>query len=75
MNVSLRELEKLMQLPSEDNCLEFKEAKSQYDFKNTLQYSVALANEGGGNLILGVTDKQPRKVVGTSAFQNPLKTA
>lgn len=74
MSVSLQELEKLIQLPSEDNCLEFKEAKSQYDFKKTLQYCVAFANEGGGKLILGVTDKRPRKVVGTSAFQNPVKT-
>lgn len=73
--VSLQELEQLILLPSEDNCLEFKEAKSQYDFNKTLQYCAALANEGGGKLILGVTDKPPRKIAGTSAFRNPVKTA
>jgi ATP-dependent DNA helicase RecG len=31
---------------------------------------VALANEGGGKLILGVTDKLPRRVVGSQAFLN-----
>jgi ATP-dependent DNA helicase RecG len=34
------------------------------------RYCVALANEGGGRLILGVTDKRPRRVVGSQAFQN-----
>ena len=29
---------------------------------------MALANEGGGYLLLGVSDKQPRRVVGTQAF-------
>ncbi|MFH2029547.1 MAG: ATP-binding protein [Bacteroidota bacterium] len=75
MKVSLQELEKLMQLPSEDNCLEFKEAKTQFDFDKTLQYCVALANEGGGKFVLGITNKRPRKIIGTSAFQNPVKTA
>lgn len=32
-----------------------------------MQYAIALANEGGGKLILGVEDN-PRKIVGTSAF-------
>lgn len=31
---------------------------------------MALANEGGGKLILGVTDKLPRRVVGSQAFLN-----
>ncbi len=75
MNKSLQELERLLQLPSEDNHLEFKKAQQQFDFNKTLQYCVALANEGGGKLIFGVTDKLPRKVVGTSAFNNHVKTA
>lgn len=33
-----------------------------------LDYSVALANEGGGRLVLGVTNDVPRQVVGTAAF-------
>jgi ATP-dependent DNA helicase RecG len=48
--------------------LEFKEAKLRYDFEELVKYCVALANEGGGKIILGVTDKRPRKVVSTQAF-------
>ncbi len=51
--------------------LEFKEAKQQYDTTKLLRYCVALANERGGHLVLGVSDKPPRRVVGTAAFQNP----
>ena len=35
-----------------------------------LNYSTALANEGGGHLVLGVSDKRPRTVVGTRAYSN-----
>jgi ATP-dependent DNA helicase RecG len=52
----------------EDEHLEFKEAKNRYDFELLVKYCVALANEGGGHIILGVTDKRPRKVVGSQAF-------
>ena len=54
----------------ENEHLEFKEAKQQYDTTKLLRYCVALANEGGGHLALGVSDKRPRQVVGTQAFQN-----
>lgn len=54
----------------ESEHLEFKEAKLQYDSTKLLRYCVALANEGGGHLVLGVMDKRPRQVVGTQAFQN-----
>ena len=54
----------------ENEHLEFKEAKQQYDTTKLLRYCVALANEGGGHLVLGVSDKRPRQVVGTQAFQN-----
>jgi len=35
---------------------------------------VALANEGGGKIILGVTDRRPRHIVGTAAFAEPGRT-
>ncbi len=54
--------------------LEFKEAKARYDFDKLLQYCVALANEGGGQIVLGVSDKRPRQVVGTAAFEEPGRT-
>jgi len=54
----------------EDEHLEFKEAKAEFKFKDLARYCAAIANEHGGKLILGVTDKRPRKVVGSLAFQN-----
>lgn len=60
---------------SEDQHLEFKEAKQQLDTRTLCKYCVALANEGGGHLVLGVSDKKPRKVVGTKAYENPTTMA
>ena len=51
--------------------LEFKEAKANYDFDKLAKYCSALANEGGGRIILGITDKRPRRVVGCQAFPDP----
>jgi predicted HTH transcriptional regulator len=58
---------------SETQCLEFKEAKNQFDNETLFQYCVAMANEGGGYLLLGVSNAPPRRVVGTSAFRDPIK--
>ncbi|MCK4794391.1 MAG: ATP-binding protein, partial [Desulfobacteraceae bacterium] len=57
---------------SEHPRLEFKEARTQFDNKKLYKYCIALANEDGGFLILGVADKPPRPVVGTKAFNNPV---
>ena len=54
--------------------LEFKEAKTNYPFDKLVRYCAALANEGGGKIVLGVSDKRPRMVVGTQAFQQPERT-
>lgn len=63
------------QAHSEHQRLEFKEAKQQFDTRKLQQYCVALANEGGGTLLLGVADKPPRPVVGSQAFPDTVKTA
>lgn len=63
------------QAPSEHQQLEFKEAKNQFDFGRLQQYCVALANEGGGALLLGVANKPPRSVVGSQAFPDTVKAA
>lgn len=55
--------------------LEFKEAKNQFDNRKLYEYCVALANEGGGQLLLGVADTPPRAVVGTAAFNDPVAMA
>lgn len=67
---TLEALSRWMVDAAENEHLEFKEAKQQYDTTKLLRYCVALANEGGGHLALGVSDKRPRQVVGTQAFQN-----
>lgn len=73
MTVNLEQLESRLN-SKEDERLEFKEAKSKYSFDILLKYCTALANEGGGKIILGITDKRPRKVVGTQAFPQPERT-
>ncbi|MDD3363797.1 MAG: putative DNA binding domain-containing protein [Syntrophomonas sp.] len=71
----IRILNEMMALPTETEWLEFKEAKAQFDLENMGRYFSALSNEANlkglryGWLILGVTDKPPRKVVGT-AYKN-----
>lgn len=58
----------------ENEHLEFKEAKSSFEFEDLVNYSVALANEGGGRMVLGVTNNRPRKFVGSQAFQDLERT-
>ena len=66
IKTSLNQLNKWL-TKKENVSLEFKEARSGFDAKQDLpDYCAALANEGGGKLILGVDDKG--KVVGTKAF-------
>ncbi|MBI3551068.1 MAG: ATP-binding protein [Elusimicrobia bacterium] len=68
------ELQKLLESRSEGEHLEFKEARNSYEFETLVDYCVALANEGGGYFILGVTNTTPRRVVGTKAFDVPERT-
>jgi ATP-dependent DNA helicase RecG len=69
MTVTVQQLEDWLR-GKENEHLEFKEAKNKFDFGKLVRYCAALANEGGGSIVLGVTDRVPRKVVGTSAFTN-----
>jgi len=71
MTTTLEQLEKWLNAPREIEGLEFKEAKNQYDNTKLLKYCVAISNENGGKLILGVSDVPPRQVVGTRAFNDP----
>ena len=68
--ITLQTLHQWMTEPAENERLEFKEAKQQFDSTKLLRYCVALANEGGGYFVLGVTDKLPRRVVGSKAFSS-----
>lgn len=67
MTVTPRQLDAWLKAP-EDEHLELKEAKNRFDFEELVRYCAALANEGGGRMVLGVTDKRPRRVVGSRAF-------
>jgi ATP-dependent DNA helicase RecG len=74
MSTTAQEIDALLLIRSENEHLEFKAAENRYDFEELVDYCVALANEGGGRMILGVTDKVPRRVVGTRAFDVPERT-
>lgn len=67
------ELQQLLNAP-EGTRLECKEARARFDFDELVRYCVALANEGGGTILLGVTDTRPRTVVGCQAFPEPGRT-
>jgi len=73
MTVSLEELKRLMNTVEDEN-LEFKEARKNYQFDKLIRYCAALANEGGGKIILGVSDQRPRRITGTRAFAQPERT-
>jgi ATP-dependent DNA helicase RecG len=64
------ELRDLLAVP-EGSRIEFKSAVGGFHFEELVKYCVALANEGGGRMVLGVTDRRPRKIVGTTAFPEP----
>ncbi|MFW5720610.1 MAG: RNA-binding domain-containing protein [Candidatus Dojkabacteria bacterium] len=81
--ITKEKLTELLRCKSENEHLEFKEMKNEISItggdkkqrKSLLGYVVALANEGGGKIILGVADKVPagekiRRVVGTQALRN-----
>lgn len=53
---------------------QFKEAKNRFDANEAVRCCCALANCGGGSLVFGITDKRPRQVVGSVAFEQPERT-
>jgi ATP-dependent DNA helicase RecG len=69
MSITLSQLQQWID-SRENEHLEFKEARNDFSFDKLVRYCAALANERGGMIILGVTDRAPRLVVGTQAFLN-----
>lgn len=67
-------IDELKQLKESEHKIEFKEAQNQYNYnsgrRSFLGYIVALANEGGGMLVLGVKEntKGPHSICGSSAW-------
>jgi ATP-dependent DNA helicase RecG len=70
MPTSFEQLARWLSVPREHERLEFKEAKNQFDVTRLFRYCVALANEGGGKIVFGVSDKHPRRIVGSQAFRD-----
>ena len=51
--------------------LELKEAKNRFSFEDLAKYCAVLANEGGGRVILGVTNHARARSSGSKAFEQP----
>ncbi len=75
MSTTAEQIDLWRQSSSEHQRLEFKEAKTQFDFGKLCKYCVALANEGGGHLLFGIADQPPRPVVGSAAVNDPVGMA
>ena len=60
MSTTIPQIDALLNVRSEDEHLEFKEATNNFHFEELVDYCVALANEGGGRMLLGITDKVRR---------------
>lgn len=72
----MKTIEQLKQLRESEDCVEFKSARHNYPYNGgkhsdprdrrhcLLGYIVALANERGGLLVLGMEDKRPHNVCG-----------
>ena len=66
-------IEELLKAKEGEN-IQFKEAKNRFDAEEAARCCCALANCGGGKLVLGITDQRPRQVVGSKAFDQPERT-
>ncbi len=71
--MTLHQLQQWMD-SKEDEHLEFKKAENNFHFEKLVKYCAAIANENGGKIIFGVTDRRPRKVTGTQIFREVERT-
>ncbi len=66
-------IKQLLKLKETEDKIEFKEAKTQYNYNNgrksVLGYVCALANEKGGILALGIKETKPYTLVNSKAYQ------
>lgn len=65
-------IQQLIKLKESEDKIEFKEAKTQYNYNNgrksVLGYVCALANEGGGILAFGIKETKPYTLVDSQAY-------
>jgi hypothetical protein len=67
--LSVERLRTLLLVPTEESTIDFKEALSLSTTRGAVEFAkdvLAFANSGGGHMVIGVTDGQPRKIVGIS---------
>jgi hypothetical protein len=65
--LTLERLQTLLALPSEESCLDFKQALDLGTDRGRVEFAkdvLAFANSGGGHMIVGVSDGKPRDIVG-----------
>ena len=53
---------------------EFKMAENRFSYTELQKYACAISNEGGGKIVFGITDKRPRQIHGSKAFDQPERT-
>lgn len=75
MATSFERINEWLNLSTESPQLEFKEARAGFSVDKLFEYCVAISNERGGKLVLGISNEHPRRIVGTQAFLNLNKTA
>lgn len=63
MTTSPAEFQSWLDEKDEDEHLDFKEQLPKDD--KIAEYCVAFANEGGGKLVVGITNRKPRRAIGT----------
>ncbi len=63
---TLEDLERAMELDTEKERIEFKQATGKHNLDLIAKYCIAIANEGGGSYVLGIANKKPRQAVGVS---------
>ena len=75
MAISPTTIDNWLSTKTEHQRLEFKRAQTQINQEDIFEYCVALANEGGGHLVLVISNDKPRKIVGTAAVSDVVKMA
>ena len=70
--IEINKLESWINAEFENEVLEFKEARNKFSRQNLYEYCVAISNEGGGFLVLGITDS-PLRPIGILVFNSIIK--
>jgi ATP-dependent DNA helicase RecG len=72
----MRKIETIEELlnAKEGEAYQFKEWKTKDNFGEAKKICCALSNGGGGKFVMGISDKRPREIVGSTAFPQPERT-